>query len=297
MIGSRIVQKLLDRGYRVRVLTRGGCADPRVEVFKADLSDEFALDAFIAGASLVFHCAAELRDESKMREVNVCGTETIIRLIAKHHIQYFCHMSSAGVIGRTSGSWVDESTPCNPQNTYEQTKYEAESFAKQPIEGCSTVILRPTNVVSENRLGALKSAMSATFKDKVAAFIKGGECAHIVHAEDVAEAAVYFISHSSFEPRVFFISIDHDPLNTVSNLWSISRSLQKNENSATSNKGLAHLPIFVPFVFRQLSGKNSNLGSVKYSSRKLTEAGFRFKFGVRETIKNVMRTDVLAERT
>lgn len=293
MIGRRIVQKLLALGCQVRVLTRRNYVNEGVQIFKAGLSDEAHLEQFICGADMVFHCAAELRDESLMQEVNVLGTEKIVKLINRHRIGYFCHLSSAGVVGRTTQDWVDESTPCKPQNTYEQTKFEAEIIACAPIAGCSTVILRPTNVVDENHLGELSLPINGSFKSRLKAFVKGGECAHIVHAEDVAEAAIYFSSQSSQDPRLFFVSLDDDPLNTVANLWSLYRTnaTDRRWNLVTP---FPHLPVAVPYFLRRMLRQTGNSGSVKYSSKRLASEGFRFGFGVRETINQIIldRTNV-----
>lgn len=287
MIGRRIVQRLLTRGYEVRVLTRGGYAHPGVQIFRAGLSDGPELEKFIAGAKMVFHCAAEIEDASKMREVNVLGTERIVRLIGKYHVGYFCHMSSAGVIGSTSRDWVDESTPCRPQNMYELTKMQAEQCAGRPIAGCTTVILRPTNVVDEDHLGELNLPASGSFKSRLKAFVKGGECAHIVHAEDVAEAAVFFAMRPSPTPRLFFVSLDDDPLNTVANLWSLYRAAATDQDGKVIGT-LPHLPVAIPHMLRRLMRGTGNRGDVRYSSRRLASEGFKFAFGVREIVNKIV---------
>jgi hypothetical protein len=222
-----------------------------------------------------------------VQEVNVLGTEKIVGLVTRHRIGYFCYLSSAGVVGRTTQGWVDESTPCSPQNVYERTKFEAESIACVPIEGCSTVILRPTNVVDEDHLGELSLPANVSFKNRLKAFIKGGECAHIVHAEDVADAAIYFSSRPSQKPRLFFVSLDEDPLNTVANLWSLYRT-----NATDSCRSLAspfsHLPVGFPYWLRKISRQAGNSGSVRYSSKRLASEGFMFRFGVREAVNQII---------
>lgn len=287
MIGRRIVRKLLARGCQVRVLTRRNYMNKNVQVFNAELSDQARLDQFICGADMVFHCAAELSDESKMQEVNVLGTERITELIDRHRIRYFCHLSSAGVVGSTTQEWVDESTPCCPQNTYERTKLEAETIACAPIEGCSTVILRPTNVVDENHLGELGLSINGSFKSRLKAFVKGGECAHIVHAEDVAEAAIYFSTRLSLDQRLFFVSLDDDPLNTVANLWSLYQENVTNSHQRCVTP-FPHLPVSVPYLLRRMSHQTSNSGSTKYSSKRLVSEGFSFRFGVREAVNQII---------
>lgn len=288
MIGRRIVQKLLARGCEVRVLTRSVYVNKDVQIFKAGLSDEATLEKFISGANMVFHCAAELRDESKMRDTNVLGTTNITRLIKQHRIKYFCHLSSAGVVGRTAQMWVDEFTPCKPQNAYERTKLESEIIASVPIEGCSTVILRPTNVVDENHLGELYLPANPSFKSRLKVFVKGAECAHIVHAEDVAEAAIYFSNRPFQNPHLFFVSLDDDPLNTVADIWFLYRRGvgRPHMNFVVP---FPHLPVAIPYLLRRVLRQSGNSGSVRYSSKRLVSEGFRFTFGVRETINKIIR--------
>lgn len=287
MIGRRIVEKLLTLGYQVRVLTRRHYVNQRVRVFNAGFADEVALNEFIHGADFVFNCAAELRDESKMWEVNVLGTAKITELVDKYHIKYYCHLSSAGVVGRTSRKFVDEDTQCQPQNHYEVTKFEAEKFVDHRIEGCNTIILRPTNVIDCEHLGELSFLVVRSINGLLKAFVKGGECAHIVHAEDVANAAVFFLERpSSLAPRVFFVSLDDDPLNTFSDLWSLYREMESlGKHSAITR--IPHLPVIVPYGLRLLMGRPGNSGKVKYSSKRLISEGFSYSFGVRKTIEKI----------
>ena len=191
MVGSRIVRKLLQRDYRVRVLTRDKAFDiAGTEVFRGELGDEAKLSFFLRGARSVFHCAAELKDETRMWEVNARGTEVLLRIAAESGIRYFCHLSSVGVTGLTDNRLVDEKTACNPQNTYERSKFAAESVVGNGIDDCSIIILRPTNVIDENQPGALTLPIRDNLRDRIMVFLKGGESAHIVHAEDVADAAI-----------------------------------------------------------------------------------------------------------
>jgi nucleoside-diphosphate-sugar epimerase len=287
MIGRRIVQRLLARGYPVRALVRGEYARTGVQVYKGALADEAVLEPFIDGAGALFHCAAELKDPARMQEVNVAGTERIVRLLARNGARHFCHISSAGVVGRTSQQWVDESTPCDPQNAYERTKLDAERIASRPISGCATVILRPTNVVDENHLGDLGLPASGSTASRLKALVKGAECAHIVHADDVADAALYFLERPAAQPRLFFVSLDEDPLNTVGNLWSLYRALAAGRE-ASAAVPIAYLPLFVPHVLRKLRGTGGNSGAVRYSSKRLVAEGFEFSLGVAGAVRQII---------
>lgn len=289
MIGNLIVRNLLADGYTVRVLTRREYLNPRVQVFRGDLSDLFKLDAFISGADMVFHCAAELRDTSKMQAVNVLGTKNIVKLVGQHRVRYLCHLSSAGVVGKTSEPWVDESTPCQPQDNYEISKLEAEEYASSRIAGRSTVILRPTNVVDQNHLGELSLPANGSLRSRVNAFIKGGECAHIVHAEDVARAALYFADRPPLQnPGLFFVSLDDDPMNTVAHLWSLYTAMKAGQENEQITP-LPHLPLIIPHILRRIARGTGNCGNVRYSSKRLISEGFRFSLGVRDAVAKIVR--------
>jgi len=288
MVGQRIVQGLLSQGYVVRVLSRMGTfGDSRVDHFRGGLQDAAVLRHFIVGAHLVFHCAAELKDESQMWEVNVKGTEQLLRLVKETNIQFFCYLSSAGVVGRTKVKYVNEDIPCDPQNAYEKSKWAAERLVAQGIDGCRVVILRPTNVISENRPGALALPMKRSLLDVLKLFVKGGECAHIVHADDVADAALYFITRHINSPQCFFVSCDHEPLNTFAGLWALYKSF-KGKRTGGKVRPIVHLPLIIPHLLRKISRGTGNRGDVRYSSEKLISAGFNYRIGVKDAVKRVV---------
>lgn len=287
MVGRRIVRRLLDGGHKVRVLSRGEAgAETHVEAFRGSLADEDVLGRFISGADMVFHCAAELSDESRMWAVNVEGTERLLRLVGRGPCGYFCYLSSAGVVGRAAVKWVDEETPCDPQNAYEKSKWAAEQLVARGLDGCSVVILRPTNVVDEGRPGALIHPLRGSWLDVLKVVLKGGECAHIVHADDVAAAALYFVERRSDRPRRFFVSCDEDPANTFAGLWSLCRAAQ-NGSLGGEPRPMPHLPLQVPHLLRGLRRGGGNPGDVRYSSRKLLAEGFAYGIGVRGAVRRL----------
>lgn len=288
MVGSKIVQFLISRDYKVRALSRNQYFDdPNIELFCGGLGDEEVLRHFLMNARLLFHCAAELRDQSKMWDVNVIGTDRLLRIVRKSSIRYLCYLSSAGVVGRTNVKWVDEKTKCDPQDAYEQSKWAAEQLVAQGIDGCQIVILRPTNVIDNNHPGVLGLPMRSSWLDRIYVFLKGGECAHLLHAEDVAEAAMYFVSRPFNTPQCFFVSCDHEPLNTFAGLWSLYRA-NKNSGPVGSVRPVLHLPIIIPHLLRKLFRGRGNRGDVRYSSEKLISEGFKFHLGLEGAVKKII---------
>lgn len=72
IVGRKITQKLLQEGYEVRVLTRNKLfRDDGVQVYYGNLEDTGILRLFLNNVSHLFHCAAELHNESKMWDINV----------------------------------------------------------------------------------------------------------------------------------------------------------------------------------------------------------------------------------
>jgi nucleoside-diphosphate-sugar epimerase len=214
-----------------------------------------------------------------MFEVNERGTERLLRLASQQDFEYLCYLSSAGVVGKTRLLWVDEETPCDPQNVYEKSKWAAEQIVAEGIEDCRVVILRPTNVIDEGNPGAFGFPMRDTWRDRLYVFLKGGECSHIVHAEDVASAALYFIDHPIESPQCFFVSCDHEPLNTFAGLWALYRSVLENY-PLDSVHPVPHLPLIIPHIMRQLWRGGGNRGDIRYSANKLMATGFKFRLGV-----------------
>ncbi|MEI8173763.1 MAG: NAD-dependent epimerase/dehydratase family protein [Deltaproteobacteria bacterium] len=289
IVGRHIVRSLLDRGYDVRVLTRKVPVDEnsRAVLFEGSLEEQASIHPFLKSCSLFFHCAGEKQDESRMMDVNVRGTEKLLSLLKRSDVKYFCHISSAGVVGKTDRPWVTEETHCNPQNIYEQSKYEAEKLALNGLPGCRTVALRPTNVIDDFQPGALQLPMRSALIDRMKVFLKGGECAHIVHAEDVARAALYLMNAvPADKPECFFVSCDHERFNTYSELWSLYRVIRR-KKTIVNLRPVLHLPPIIPYLLRKLLRGTGNRGDIRYSSEKLLSTGFRYQLGIEGAVRRI----------
>ena len=287
MVGQKIMQKLLQEGYEVRVLTRNkSFGNKSAHVYYGDIEDTDILRLFLNNVSYLFHCAAELRNESKMWDVNFLATEKILNLIPTSGITYFCYLSSVGVVGLTDDLIVDEKSQCKPQNAYEKSKWAAEGLVAKGIDNCNIAILRPTNVIDEQRPSALVLPIRSRWRDRFIVFLKGSECAHIVHAEDVADAAVYFMNTHFEKPSNFIVSCDHARFNTLGGLWSLYKAIQQ-DRPIEGISPMIHLPLIIPHILRNLWRGSGNYGNVRYSSEKLLATGFRYRLGVEGAVHRI----------
>lgn len=288
LIGRYIVEGLIAAGWKVRILSRQiseAAVDSPVSVILGDINDLSALRELLEGASAVFHCAAELHDESLMQTVNVKGTETLLSVARASAAQYFCHLSSAGVVGPVSFSEVDEETPCHPNNLYEKTKFEAEQMVVHADLHMNVCILRPTNVFDAQNPGILMLPMHHSFMDRLSLLLKGNEGTHLVHAKDVASAALYFVDKTLQGPQLFLVSCDDDQKNSVAGMYKLIRSMCCGDEKFRTFS----FPNNIPYLLRRFFRGKSLHGRVRFSEKKLRSTGFVFPLGFQEGLVDVCR--------
>lgn len=286
VIGSHLIRLLSDNGIQVRALSRKERpSEKAVDYVYGELGDDDSLKQLLKGAHYLFHCAGERHNLDRMRDVNVEGTNRLFRIASETTIEYFCHLSSAGVVGQTRSKIIDESCECRPQNLYEQTKREAEQVVLKGIDDCRVVILRPTNVVSDDEHGILTPIFHPSVKNRLKLLITGGERSHMVHAENVAAAAIHLMGVVAETPEVYFVSLDHEPNTRLHEIASLHR-LNRHPNASRTSKRW-HLPISAPYHLRRILRGGGNKGNLVYSSRKLISTDFHYPVGVTETIHRI----------
>jgi UDP-glucose 4-epimerase len=161
-IGSNIVDELLRRGERVRVLDNfsTGREDnvaefaSRVDLIRADVRDEDAVDQAVNGADYVLHQAAlasvprSIADPTSNNQVNAQGTLNILIAAKKHGVKRVVYASSSSVYGDSQELPKVESMTPNPKSPYAVAKLAAEYYCRVfgELYGVPTVSLRYFNV-------------------------------------------------------------------------------------------------------------------------------------------------------
>ena len=283
MIGGLIVSELVKSGWMVRVLTRstGYFKGNNIEEFLSDLNSQNLKD-FVKDVDLVFHCAAELNDKKKMYSTNVDGTKNLLDALSKSTVSYFCHISSAGVVGPTSTKLIDENTPCNPKNLYEVTKYKAELLVTRAKLNMNVCILRPTNVINSSKPGVVELAIRNNLIDKIKVFVKGRENSHIVHALDVARAALYFMDKELDKVSTFFISQDSDSNNVISRVFKLYRTKFRDGSGSVLS-----LPVIIPYLLRYIFRGRNLHGNAVFLNNKSINAGFNYNYNIEKCILEI----------
>jgi nucleoside-diphosphate-sugar epimerase len=274
--GRSLVRTLASEGHSVRVLTRGDNSwrHPKISAYRGDMARLEDLREAIRGCDTVFHCAGEKFDREKMTSVNIAGTRSLFSLATELQVKLFCHLSTVGVTGKTRLKIVDEYSPCNPTNPYEETKLAAEEIVGSGIDAGYVVILRPTNIFTPATLGPF---LAGSIRHKIAMLIKGNENAHFVYVEDVVAAAMHcWRNTSKRRVDVFNVSSDEDAGVTYREIQAAMLSLIP---TAPSPIRIA-APQMIPYWSRRIRGNDANRGDVIYSSAKLRKAGFSFPYGL-----------------
>jgi nucleoside-diphosphate-sugar epimerase len=153
-IGCVLVPRLLDRGYRVRVLDRMYFGEEplasfrdRIELVVADVRDlpESAfdgVDGVINLSGLSNDPTAEFDPEANW-QMNAIGTETLGQKCLEHGIERYVFASSCSLYDGLPPGMHDEDAPIKPRAAYATSKhYGEEALLKLAGEGLTPVIMR-----------------------------------------------------------------------------------------------------------------------------------------------------------
>lgn len=159
-VGWHVARQLLDRGSRVRAVTRGGKPVPElpVEVVAGDLRDKPSLERAVEGCTQVYHVAADYRlwakDPSELYQSNVDGTRHLLEAAREAGVERVVYTSTVGCIGFKDGGEGDETTPVSLGDMtghYKRSKFLAEKIALEfACSGLPVVVVNPTAPVGDH---------------------------------------------------------------------------------------------------------------------------------------------------
>lgn len=154
-LGRHLVPVLCRTGASLRLLTRYPesytwlARYPRIEVVAGDLLNADVVSRAMQGCTHVVHAGGMFRfwgDEKAFTEVNVRGTENVMRAALSHGIERLVHISTVALIGHPDPTRViDETEPPDPADPYQRSKWAAEQIVHQFVASheLPAVILRP----------------------------------------------------------------------------------------------------------------------------------------------------------
>ena len=163
-LGRAIIERLLEDGECPKALARseasaGALAELGAEPVRGNVLDPEALAAAMRGCGLVYHAAGAnafcVRDPSPMFEVNVRGSENVVRAAARADVKRVVYTSSAATLGEKKGTVGTEQSPHRGSflSDYERSKFDAERavLAAADENEIEVVCVNPASVQGPGR--------------------------------------------------------------------------------------------------------------------------------------------------
>ncbi|MCU0982063.1 MAG: NAD-dependent epimerase/dehydratase family protein [Pirellulaceae bacterium] len=220
LLGSHLVERLVERGERVRALVRPA-SDVRelerwpVELVRGDLSDARSLQGAVANVGVVYHCAARLGDWGPwpMFEAGtVQTTRNLVEVCLGRGVRRFLHVSSVAAYGRprrpADGSLLDECAPLGQNFRWWDYYGRAKAAAEEEVRrlGPAATIVRPTWIYGPRDRVILPRMVQALRQGRVVLIGSGDNRLNMVYAGDVAEGAVLAANSPAAAGEVFHLA-------------------------------------------------------------------------------------------
>ncbi|MEX1047536.1 MAG: SDR family oxidoreductase [Actinomycetota bacterium] len=197
-IGSNLVQALVERGDRVRVLddlstgrteNLAQFSSEQVQFMNGDVRDAATVLEAMRDVKAAFHQAAipsvarSVKDPRATHMANVTGTLNVLMAARDEHVERVVFASSSSVYGNAERMPVSEDLPTHPLSPYGVSKLAGEAYASafHHSFGLATVSLRYFNVFGPNQNPTAEYAavvprfISATMDDEPATIYGDGE--------------------------------------------------------------------------------------------------------------------------
>ena len=229
-IGSHIVDRLLDEGFKVRVLDNLSTGDvtnlaqyqnkKSFQFIEGDIRNFDLVKRTVKGVDAVFHEAAlvsvsrSVENPLLSNEINVTGTVNLLNACVDAHVKRFVLASSCAVYGDTETLPNHENLAPKPLSPYAADKLAAETYAKvfHNVYGLETVSLRYFNVYGPRQKygpysGVISILINRLLKNKPPIIFGDGEQTRdFINVKDVVEANMLALSKGEAVGEVLNIS-------------------------------------------------------------------------------------------
>lgn len=229
-IGSHIVDRLLDEGFKVRVLDNLSTGEIKnlaqhqnkksFQFIEGDIRNFDLVKKTVKGVDAVFHEAAlvsvtrSVENPLLSKEINVTGTVNLLKACVDAHVKRFVYASSCAVYGDTETLPNHENLAPKPLSPYAVDKLAAENYAKvfHNVYGLETASLRYFNVYGPRQKhgpysGVISIFINRLLKNKPPIIYGDGEQTRdFINVKDVVEANMFALSKRKAVGEVFNIS-------------------------------------------------------------------------------------------
>ena len=221
VVGPRLVQQLLQAGYRVHTLDRTnpppGFFPLGVKSWSGDICDQELIQRSVQGVDVVFHLAARLHIPNPPPElrpeywrVNVEGTRGLAEACAAAGARRLVLFSTINVYGAIDGTSADENTPPRPNGLYAETKLAAEEIVlstKDPGTGKPLgVVLRLAAIYGPGMKGNYPKLVRALSRGLFVPIGDGNNRRTLLFTEDAVRATILAAQHPGAAGQIYNVS-------------------------------------------------------------------------------------------
>lgn len=241
-----------------------------------DLCVAESIQQWLEPGSTVVHLAY-MFDEGA--EANLNAVSILCKACSLAKVRRVVHVSTAEVVGRAPGDWVDENTFCEPVSEYGRAKLAIEATLREASVRYQfdLVILRPSHIFGPAGLalaslvGDLRSAHWT--KNYCRSVLFGRRAMNLVHVENVVAAIRFLIDYpQDLGGQVLLLSEDEDSMNNFSNVQS---AIFDYFDLKPFPFNVRRLPDSLLSALLRLRGRDSVNPRRRFSSSRIESLGFR----------------------
>jgi nucleoside-diphosphate-sugar epimerase len=218
-VGHHVVEALLERGERVRVLAlpgedASGLEQRGVTVHRGDICRPETLATPMLGADAVVHLAAMMHVWRPLRDylaVNAGGTEHVCKAALAAGVRRLVYMSSSSVYGMAWDGPVDETFPLSPfEDPYPISKAEGDKLVQRMIaeEGLPAVIVRPDQIFGPGDRLHFGQTADRLRAGRAIIVGRGDNAIPLVYVTDIVQGLLLALDHENAPGRAFNITND-----------------------------------------------------------------------------------------
>jgi nucleoside-diphosphate-sugar epimerase len=214
--GGHLCERLIKEGHQVRTIARkpekaAHLARIGVEIVSGDIVEYQAVLKATANVDKVYHIAALYRQEGVPRklfwDVNVTGTENLIKASLATGVSRFMHCSTVGVHGAIDGPPASEDAPYRPGDHYQKSKVEGEKLVRSYMNPgrMGVTVFRPAPIYGPGDLRFLK-LFKAIQKNRFWMIGSGNVLYHLTYIDDLIEGILLCGSKHDAVGKVYIIA-------------------------------------------------------------------------------------------
>ncbi len=276
LIGTRLTQLLLEKGYSVSHLSRSKRSKKGVDVYQWDIGKQQLEEEAIATADCIVHLAgagvADKRWTNQRKKVIIESRVNSANLLydslqrIPNNVKTFIGSSGISYYGSRGSEPMDETQSKGSGFLSDVTKVWEESTFRMKDLGLRTAVLR-TGLVLSSRGGVL-TKLALPVKFGVGNYFGDGKHFYSwIHMDDLCNILIHLIENNALEG--IYNGVAPNPVSNKDFVLTIAEAL-----------GRFKIAIPVPeFVLRLVLGEMADavMEGINVSSHKIEDAGFVFE--------------------